>query len=116
MGEFRDGLQICHDEVWFDWGEVCWGLDGVRVTCYVPTCGVRTCSRAYVRSATCSCDVRTHVRILVKAFPQHSEKYEETVCCAGVTDDNRLIRLYPITYGGWPKRTSSTATTRSRHC
>jgi len=42
--------------------------------------------------------VRTRVHILVKAFPQHSEKYEETVCCAGVTDDHRLIRLYPITY------------------
>lgn len=38
------------------------------------------------------------VRILVKAFPQHSEKYEETVCCAGVTDEGRLIRLFPITY------------------
>jgi hypothetical protein len=42
--------------------------------------------------------VRTRVRVLVKAFPQHSDKYEETVCCAGVTDDDRLIRLYPITY------------------
>ena len=42
--------------------------------------------------------MRTRVHILVKAFPQHSEKYEETVCCAGVTDDHRLIRLYPITY------------------
>jgi len=42
--------------------------------------------------------VRTRARILVKAFPQHSEKYQETVCCAGVTDDGRLIRLYPITY------------------
>jgi hypothetical protein len=42
--------------------------------------------------------VRTRVRILVKAFPQHSEKYQETVCCAGVTEDSRLIRLYPITY------------------
>jgi hypothetical protein len=42
--------------------------------------------------------VHTRVHILVKAFPQHSEKYEETVCCAGVTDDHRLIRLYPITY------------------
>jgi hypothetical protein len=42
---------------------------------------------------------RTHrVRILVKAFPQHSEKYEETICCAGVTDEGRLIRLFPITY------------------
>ena len=42
--------------------------------------------------------VRTRVRILVKAFPQHSDKYQETVCCAGVTDDAQLIRLYPITY------------------
>lgn len=47
--------------------------------------------------------MRTQVRVLVKAFPQHSEKYEETVCCAGVTDDNRLIRLYPITYRRLPK-------------
>jgi hypothetical protein len=42
--------------------------------------------------------VRTRVRILVKAFPQHSDKYQETVCCAGVTEDAKLIRLYPITY------------------
>src|SRR4051812_41718399 len=41
---------------------------------------------------------RTCVRILVKAFPQHSQKYEETVCCAGVTDAGQLIRLFPITY------------------
>jgi len=40
----------------------------------------------------------TRVRILVKAFPQHSQKYEETVCCAGVTDAGQLIRLFPITY------------------
>ena len=39
------------------------------------------------------------VRILVKAFPQPSTKYEETVCCAGVTEDGReLLRLYPIRY------------------
>jgi hypothetical protein len=41
---------------------------------------------------------KTRVRILVKAFPQHSQKYEETVCCAGITDQGRLIRLFPITY------------------
>ncbi len=41
---------------------------------------------------------RARVRILVKAFPQHSDKYEETVCCAGITEDQQLIRLYPITY------------------
>jgi hypothetical protein len=46
---------------------------------------------------------RLRVRILVKAFPQHSDKYQETVCCAGITEDDRLIRLYPITYRRLPK-------------
>jgi len=37
---------------------------------------------------------------LVKAFPQPSTKHEETVCCAGITDDDdkELLRLYPIRY------------------
>ena len=38
------------------------------------------------------------VFVLVKAYPQPSVKYEETVCCAGVTDAGKLIRLYPIRY------------------
>jgi hypothetical protein len=42
---------------------------------------------------------RLRVRILVKAFPQPSKKHEETVCCAGVTEDGtRLLRLFPIRY------------------
>jgi len=42
---------------------------------------------------------RIRVRILVKAFPQPSKKHEETVCCAGVTEDGtRLLRLFPIRY------------------
>ena len=45
----------------------------------------------------------TRVRILVKAFPQHSQKYEETVCCAGITEAGRLIRLFPITYRRLPR-------------
>lgn len=44
------------------------------------------------------------MRILVKAFPQPSEKYEETVCCAGITEDGqRLLRLFPIRYRRLPK-------------
>jgi len=44
------------------------------------------------------------VRILVKAFPQHSTKHEETVCCAGVTEDSQeFLRLYPIRYRRLPK-------------
>lgn len=39
------------------------------------------------------------VWILVKAFPQLSQRYEETVCCAGITEDGRqLLRLFPIRY------------------
>jgi hypothetical protein len=42
---------------------------------------------------------RLRVRILVKAFPQPSKKHEETVCCAGVTEDGaRLLRLFPIRF------------------
>ena len=39
------------------------------------------------------------VRILVKAYPQPSTKYEETVCCAGIDEETReLLRLFPIRY------------------
>ncbi len=47
---------------------------------------------------------RRRVRILVKAFPQPSTKYEETVCCAGVSDDSReLLRLFPVRYRRLPR-------------
>lgn len=38
------------------------------------------------------------VIVLVKALPQPSKKYGETVCCAGVTPDRNWKRLYPIRY------------------
>ncbi len=41
---------------------------------------------------------KERVCILVKAYPQPSQKYEETVCCAGITEDKRFLRLYPIPY------------------
>ena len=38
-------------------------------------------------------------RILVKAYPQRSQKYEETVCVAAVSDDGQqMLRLYPVRY------------------
>ncbi|MGH8263652.1 MAG: hypothetical protein ACRET4_09240 [Steroidobacteraceae bacterium] len=44
------------------------------------------------------------MRILVKAFPQPSKAHEETVCCAGITDDGReLLRLFPIRFRRLPK-------------
>jgi len=36
--------------------------------------------------------------VLVKAYPQRSQKYEETVCVAAVTEDYRLLRLYPVRF------------------
>jgi hypothetical protein len=36
--------------------------------------------------------------ILVKAWPQPSIKYGETVCCAGVTPEGRWRRLFPIRF------------------
>lgn len=36
--------------------------------------------------------------ILVKAWPQPSQKYGETVCCAGVTPEGQWRRLFPIRF------------------
>jgi len=36
--------------------------------------------------------------ILVKAFPNISKNYVETVCCAGVTPQGEWVRLYPVTF------------------
>lgn len=48
--------------------------------------------------------IKTTIRILVKAFPQPSQKHEETVCCAGVREDtNEFLRLFPIRYRRLPK-------------
>jgi hypothetical protein len=44
------------------------------------------------------------IRILVKAFPQPSKAHEETVCCAGATEDGReLLRLFPIRFRRLPR-------------
>ncbi|HSV70878.1 MAG TPA: hypothetical protein VLI72_12265 [Methylibium sp.] len=36
--------------------------------------------------------------VLVKAFPQPSQKYEETVCCAGLGPEGDFVRLYPVRF------------------
>lgn len=38
------------------------------------------------------------VAILVKALPQPSKRYGETVCCAGITIGRELKRLFPIRF------------------
>jgi hypothetical protein len=40
----------------------------------------------------------SEVVILVKASPHVGKKHGETVCCAGVGDDGRWMRLYPVTF------------------
>jgi hypothetical protein len=46
---------------------------------------------------------RERALILVKAFPQPSQTYEETVCCAGITPNGDFVRLFPIRYRHLPK-------------
>ena len=42
------------------------------------------------------------VLITVKAYPNPSSKYGETVCVAGVTREEGWIRLYPVTFRDLP--------------
>src|ERR1035437_2470096 len=42
--------------------------------------------------------MRVKVLILVKAYPALSKKYSETVCTAGITEDGKWIRIYPIPF------------------
>jgi hypothetical protein len=47
---------------------------------------------------------RVRVRILVKAYPQPSSTYEETVCVAAISEDGtEMLRLYPIRYRHLPE-------------
>ena len=36
--------------------------------------------------------------LMVKTYPQPSKKYQNLVCSAGITDDGRWLRLYPIRF------------------
>lgn len=41
--------------------------------------------------------------ITVKAYPNPSKKYKESVCTAGITKNGNWIRLYPVKYRQLPK-------------
>jgi hypothetical protein len=41
---------------------------------------------------------KSRVVVLVKALPQPSKTYGETVCCAGVTVDGKWKRLFPVRF------------------
>jgi len=43
------------------------------------------------------------ILIVVKTYPNVSSKYSEVVCTAGITDDAKWVRLYPIPYRYQPK-------------
>ncbi len=49
-------------------------------------------------------DVLENVKVLitVKTYPLPSNKYEELVCTAGVLEDGRWIRIYPIPFRSLP--------------
>ena len=38
------------------------------------------------------------VLLTVKAYPEVSKKYGETVCLAGITEEGDFIRLYPVPF------------------
>ncbi|MBI5360972.1 MAG: hypothetical protein HZA48_10370 [Planctomycetes bacterium] len=43
--------------------------------------------------------VKKQVLVTVKAYPNPSNKYDETVCCAGIDlTNNQWVRLYPVPY------------------
>lgn len=42
--------------------------------------------------------LNSRVVVLVKALPQPSKTYGETVCCAGVTIDRKWQRLFPVRF------------------
>ncbi len=41
---------------------------------------------------------RTKVLVTVMTYPHPSETYQELVCTAGITEDGKWVRLYPIDY------------------
>ncbi len=43
-------------------------------------------------------DGESEAVIIVKASPQISQQYGETVCCAGVTPEGEWVRLYPVSF------------------
>ena len=45
----------------------------------------------------------TRVLITVMTYPHPSEKYDELVCTAGITEQNEWVRLYPIDYRYRPR-------------
>ena len=39
-----------------------------------------------------------NVFILVKTYPTLSRKYDELVCTAGITEDGKWVRIYPLPF------------------
>jgi hypothetical protein len=48
---------------------------------------------------------RLRLLVTVKAYPSVSTKYNELVCCAGITEDRQWVRIYPVPYRDLPNHT-----------
>jgi hypothetical protein len=46
----------------------------------------------------CATQQNSRVVVLVKALPQPSKRYGETVCCAGITAEGHWKRLFPVRF------------------
>jgi hypothetical protein len=42
--------------------------------------------------------MKMKILVLVKTYPAISKKYGEIVCTAGITEDGKWIRIYPIPF------------------
>ena len=42
--------------------------------------------------------IQSRVVVIIKAMPNPSQKYGETVCCAGITPEGKWKRLYPVRF------------------
>jgi hypothetical protein len=47
---------------------------------------------------------RLRLLVTIKTYPQPSIKHQETVCTAGITDDGRWVRLYPVRFRYWDEK------------
>src|SRR5258708_36962068 len=50
------------------------------------------------RAAMSATQQNSRAVVLVKALPQPSKTYGETVCCAGVTAEGQWKRLFPVRF------------------
>src|SRR5258708_24320388 len=65
----------------------------------------RACRAQTLLTMPAPATARLRLLVTVKAYPSVSTKYNELVCCAGITEDRQWVRLYPVPYRDLPNHT-----------